>query len=632
MPAWRTVSLRPRTRIPSGGSRSRSRRTGPGWSSASAAWPAPRPGGRRARSRGVVGPRAGPRPRLRADAAKGHRRHPLAALVGSAHGGADARPRALAPGERDAAGQPRPVDRRRRRPDCRRARATGSACGSPRCARGRGGDDGRRRDAGGRAPQQAIARIGLRPGQKNLLVRLVLRHPTRTLTAEEANLSPATRLAAAGAQLSPRRPSWSRCPRRPRLRVGRLQSDDLESPTPRTGPPADLLAASVVGRVEARALEVDRDRVQHAGRRRTAHLALGRGILDDPLHHLEPVVIGTAVLVDRHANRVYRARRRETGLAHSGARVPTTGPVCVASARLRIAIVTDFYYPSLGGITEHVDGQARELANRGHEVTVITGHLLRTPPVSDDALPVPEPNFEIVRMGAPSRCSCRTGATTPRPCTRTARARPAAARLYRERGFDVVHVHAPYNPPFPAWAIDQCPDERDRASRPSTACSRDPGMDILAEWTRPWIERLDGRICVSRGLHRLARPVLPLRLRRDPERHRRRPLLARRRARRRAHGRPPEHRLLRPLRPPQRPRHGDRGVPAAAPRAGRRVRLVVIGDGPLRKYHRQVGEEPRRFVHWAGRLNRSRPNYLPPARCSVRRATGHRSGWCCSKR
>jgi phenylalanyl-tRNA synthetase alpha chain len=35
--------------------------------------------------------------------------------------------------------------------------------------------------------ETAIARIGLRPGQKNVLVRLVLRHPTRTLTAAEAN-------------------------------------------------------------------------------------------------------------------------------------------------------------------------------------------------------------------------------------------------------------------------------------------------------------------------------------------------------------------------------------------------------------------------------------------------------------
>ena len=40
---------------------------------------------------------------------------------------------------------------------------------------------------GSSLPAQAIERIGLRPGQKNVLVRLVLRHPTRTLTAEQAN-------------------------------------------------------------------------------------------------------------------------------------------------------------------------------------------------------------------------------------------------------------------------------------------------------------------------------------------------------------------------------------------------------------------------------------------------------------
>jgi phenylalanyl-tRNA synthetase alpha chain len=36
-------------------------------------------------------------------------------------------------------------------------------------------------------PQPAVARIGLGPGQKNVLVRVVLRHPTRTLTAQESN-------------------------------------------------------------------------------------------------------------------------------------------------------------------------------------------------------------------------------------------------------------------------------------------------------------------------------------------------------------------------------------------------------------------------------------------------------------
>ena len=36
-------------------------------------------------------------------------------------------------------------------------------------------------------PPQAIARLGIRPGHKNVLVRIVLRHLERTLTDEEAN-------------------------------------------------------------------------------------------------------------------------------------------------------------------------------------------------------------------------------------------------------------------------------------------------------------------------------------------------------------------------------------------------------------------------------------------------------------
>jgi phenylalanyl-tRNA synthetase alpha chain len=41
---------------------------------------------------------------------------------------------------------------------------------------------------GAELPPQAVARIGLRPGQRNVLLRLVLRHPTQTLTAAEANV------------------------------------------------------------------------------------------------------------------------------------------------------------------------------------------------------------------------------------------------------------------------------------------------------------------------------------------------------------------------------------------------------------------------------------------------------------
>ena len=40
---------------------------------------------------------------------------------------------------------------------------------------------------GAELPEVAAERLGLQPGQKNVLVRVVLRHAERTLTREEAN-------------------------------------------------------------------------------------------------------------------------------------------------------------------------------------------------------------------------------------------------------------------------------------------------------------------------------------------------------------------------------------------------------------------------------------------------------------
>src|SRR5438309_4891983 len=42
---------------------------------------------------------------------------------------------------------------------------------------------------------------------------------------------------------------------------------------------------------------------------------------------------------------------------------------------LRIALVTEYYYPHLGGICEHVHFFAREARRHGHQVDIITSHL-----------------------------------------------------------------------------------------------------------------------------------------------------------------------------------------------------------------------------------------------------------------
>src|ERR1700676_1147627 len=64
------------------------------------------------------------------------------------------------------------------------------------------------------------------------------------------------------------------------------------------------------------------------------------------------------------------ARRLELMPAGS---LPMAG---VRAARpLRIALVTEYYYPHLGGICEHVHFFAREARRHGHQVDIITSNM-----------------------------------------------------------------------------------------------------------------------------------------------------------------------------------------------------------------------------------------------------------------
>ena len=42
---------------------------------------------------------------------------------------------------------------------------------------------------------------------------------------------------------------------------------------------------------------------------------------------------------------------------------------------LRIALVTEYYYPHLGGVCEHVHFFAREARRRGHHVDIVTSNI-----------------------------------------------------------------------------------------------------------------------------------------------------------------------------------------------------------------------------------------------------------------
>ncbi len=276
---------------------------------------------------------------------------------------------------------------------------------------------------------------------------------------------------------------------------------------------------------------------------------------------------------------------------------------------MRIAIVSDYYYPQLGGVTEHVHGQATELARRGHEVTVITPGLIKVPRTVDgDSLP-PE-TFEVVRLGrafpfyvnraeALISWSPRLGATLE--------------RLFVERRFDVVHVHNPIGPWLSIMAVRR---SRARVTVGTLHSVVKPGHPLLRTFHRPLgghLQRLDACITVSDTVVDSLGPYFPGQefvtipngidttfFTPDAE-----PL--------------PELDGKRTMLFVGRfdPRNGVSHAIAAftiLKQTHSDLRLVIVGDGPLRPFvERLVPDSLRDDVVFAGRVNRLRPRYLASA-------------------
>lgn len=98
---------------------------------------------------------------------------------------------------------------------------------------------------------------------------------------------------------------------------------------------------------------------------------------------------------------------------------------------MKIGIVTSYFFPWYGGITEHVYHQYKELKKRGHDVRVITPF---------DGREMVERDEELIRIGTPLLVKSN-GSTASIPLIRRRRSRVGQI-IERER-FDVLHLHQP---------------------------------------------------------------------------------------------------------------------------------------------------------------------------------------------
>lgn len=115
---------------------------------------------------------------------------------------------------------------------------------------------------------------------------------------------------------------------------------------------------------------------------------------------------------------------------------------------MRIGLITQAYYPILGGVTEHVWHLGHELQRRGHQVTVVTGSAPRRLPWAP-IRPVDERGLRVLRHGyqLPVMSNGANGYLTF-----GWKLGRLLQRLEQAEQFDVVHIQAPLDPGLPLIA------------------------------------------------------------------------------------------------------------------------------------------------------------------------------------
>jgi len=107
---------------------------------------------------------------------------------------------------------------------------------------------------------------------------------------------------------------------------------------------------------------------------------------------------------------------------------------------MRVALVTEFYYPHLGGVTEHVHNLARTLIQSGHHAIIISSHMAE-PSRPHEGIDC-DPAY-VHRIGT-SRVVYSAGSFAR--VTTGHRLRQRIREILRRERIDLVHVHGGLNP------------------------------------------------------------------------------------------------------------------------------------------------------------------------------------------
>ncbi|NIM19583.1 MAG: glycosyltransferase [Candidatus Latescibacteria bacterium] len=163
---------------------------------------------------------------------------------------------------------------------------------------------------------------------------------------------------------------------------------------------------------------------------------------------------------------------------------------------MKIAVVTQSYYPRPGGVTEHAHHTALELRKRGHTVSIFTANFGSDPHADPGVLRFGR-NVLVPHHGAWVNMT-------------------VGMRLGRQlrdalREFDpnIVHTHCPLVPTLPLFAIHTAPSNAAIVGTFHAAAETSPGYSLFRRPLAKFAERIHTRIAVSEAARCLAQKYFP---------------------------------------------------------------------------------------------------------------------------
>lgn len=174
---------------------------------------------------------------------------------------------------------------------------------------------------------------------------------------------------------------------------------------------------------------------------------------------------------------------------------------------LHVGIVTQAYYPVLGGVTEHVWHLGKELERRGYRVTILTGGAPRGLMRGNDAdidrgLRVLRHGFQIPLMLNGANLYVTIGWKLGR----------MLQRIEQEEQFDVVHIMSPLDPGLPLIASKAMRTPKVgtyHTARQVSNSLADRIPDILRPVLLDAIQKIDRHVAVSPAAEEFAHRYFP---------------------------------------------------------------------------------------------------------------------------